>query len=151
MNPTPSDLSPDLMWGFLPKPVAVALAIVMAVAYVVSEVTGKLNGPLSRLLERRKDRQDRQAVGWRERDRRVDELEKALQIQERTLERLEEQIRGQDDELRMVHRLSDHQRRAIRAHTDWDNEWVPRARILGLDIPDPPDLYVYLEDEVPRL
>lgn len=145
MSPTGGE--PSLWLGLIPKPLAVVLAVILALAYVISEVTGKLNGPLSKLLERRKAKQETQTVGWRERDRRVEELEQTVEILKGQIELLRDQASGHQDELRMVHRLSDHQRRAIRMHTDWDNEWVPRARLLGLDIPDPPDLYVYLEEE----
>lgn len=34
--------------------------------------------------------------------------------------------------------------RQARAHTAWDNEWVPRAQAAGLDIPEPPPLYLDL-------
>lgn len=158
-------VSPDLLWGFLPKPVAVALAVVLAITYVITEVTGKLNGPLSKLLARRAEKRAEQATGWRERDRRVEELERALATlregRDTRVTELEQALAYRDNryklvmeeveslraEVRMVHRLSDHQRRAIRAHTDWDNTWVPQARRAGMDIPDPPDLYVYLDDE----
>lgn len=140
-------ISPDLLWGFLPKPVAVALAVVLAITYVITEVTGKLNGPLSKLLARRAEKRQEQAVGWRERDRRVDELKQAMEYQKGRYALVMEEVKALRAELRMVHKLSDHQRRAIRAHTDWDNTWVPQARRAGMDIPDPPDLYVYLNDE----
>lgn len=159
-------VSPDLLWGFLPKPVAVAIAVILAITYAIGEVTGKLNGPVSKLLDRRKERREEQAVGWRERDRRVEELERALETlsnqRDRRVEELEEslsiqgrrlatvlnQVASQQDELTMVHKLSDAQARAIRRHLEWDRRWIGVARDAGLDIPDPPpSLYVGADEE----
>lgn len=144
----PATMPPEMLWGFLPKPIAVVLAVILAIAYVISEVTGKLNGPLSKLLERRNQRQEQREVGWRARDRRVDELERAFAIQERTLARLEKQLDAADDELTILHRHSDAQNRAIRRHIEWDRLWSQKARDAGIDVPDPPpSLWVELEEE----
>lgn len=144
-------MTPELLWGFLPKPIAVVLAVILAIAYVISEVAGKFNGPLSKLLARRDARRQERSAGWQERDRRVEELEQAREYQDERYALVMDEVKALREELRWLHKLSDHQRRAIRAHTDWDNEWVPKARRAGMDIPDPPDLYVYLNDEEPVL
>lgn len=44
-------------------------------------------------------------------------------------------------DMRRREQLRDQQ---ARAHTAWDNAWVPRAQALGLDIPEPPPLYLDL-------
>lgn len=89
------------------------------------------------------------------RDRRVVELEETLEIVDGQVERLLKQVGDlvgqlatQKEHLDIVHKLSDAQARAIRAHTAWDNQWLPRVRaaLPNLDIPDPPDLYVYPEE-----
>ncbi len=141
-------VTPDLLWGFLPKPVAVALAVILAITYVITEVTGKLNGPLSKLLARRTEKRQEQTTGWRERDRRVEELTETVDILKGQISYLREQVTSQRDELVMVHRLSDAQARAIRRHLDWDRRWIGVARDAGLDIPDPPpSLYVGVDEE----
>lgn len=142
-------VTPDLLWGFLPKPVAVALAVVLAITYVITEVTGKLNGPLSKLLARRTEKREQQVPGWRERDRRVEELTQTLELVNGQVAYLTERVHAQGRELNICHRTLDAQYRAIRTHIGWDNTWVPRARRAGIDIPDPPDLYVYLSEEAP--
>lgn len=135
------------LFGFLPKPIAVVIAVVLAIAYAIGEVSGKLNGPVSKLLARRTERRSEQVVGWRERDRRVEELTQTVDILKNQIGLLREQVSSQRDELLMVHRLSDAQARAIRRHLDWDREWTQRARDSGLDIPDPPpSLYVDLDE-----
>ncbi len=140
--------SQEMLWGFLPKPVAVVLAVILAITYVVSEVTGKLHGPLSKMLERRSERAKEQVVGWRERDRRVVELTETVEILKAQITLLRDQVASQQGELHMVHRISDAQARAIRRHLDWDREWTQRARDSGLDIPEPPPtLYVGADEE----
>ncbi len=139
----------EMLWGFLPKPVAVVLAVILAITYVISEVTGRLHGPLSKFLERRSERTKEQAVGWRERDRRVVELTETVDILKAQITLLRDQVQSQQSELHMVHRLSDAQSRAIRRHLDWDREWTQRARDSGMDIPDPPPtLYVGLDEDI---
>ncbi len=164
-EPTPLPAG-DVLWGFLPKPIAVVLAVALAIAYVVSEISGKLNGPLSRLLAHREQRRQDRSSGEKdrdrrveelvaamatmraERDRRVEELQESFKIQGERLTAVLEQVESQRNELRMVHRLSDAQARAIRRHLDWDRRWIGMARDQGLDIPDPPpSLYVDDNDE----
>lgn len=143
----PATLSPDLFLGLLPKPLAVALAIMVGIAWAVAEVTGKLNGPISKLLERRKVRQDRQAVGWRERDARVEELRETVEIVDEQVQLLKDQLGAARTELRLLHRYSDAQNRAIRRHIEWDRLWSQRARDAGIDVPDPPpSLWVEIEE-----
>ena len=138
------------LFGFLPRPIAVGIAIVLAIAYAIGEVSGKLNGPISKMLARRNEKREQQAVGWRERDRRVEELTETVDILKAQITLLREQVASQQGELLMVHRLSDAQARAIRRHLDWDREWTQRARDAGIDIPDPPpSLYVGIGEQEP--
>lgn len=138
--------TPDLLWGFLPKPVAVVLAVILAITYVISEVTGKLNGPLGKWLDIRRAKRVKQVVGWRERDRRVEELEQTLALVDDQVQRLTTRVGAQNTEMEILHRTADAQSRAIRRHIAWDNEWVSKARAHDIDIPDPPELYVYPEE-----
>ena len=156
-------MSPDagLVFGLLPKPVAVALAIILALVYVITEVTGKLNGPLSKFLDGRKRKREQQVKGWGERDRqvkvleatverleherdqRVEELNQTLALVNQQVEYLLGRVQAQSEELVLVHKISDAQARAIRKHLEWDRSWTQKARDAGIEIPDPPPtLYV---------
>lgn len=131
-------VTPDLLWGFLPKPVAVALAIALALTYVATEITGKLKGPINWWIGHRSKKAEQRAVGWRTRDDKVADLAGEN-------EWLKGRVASLGEEVRIVHTMLDAYLRVVRAHTDWDNDWVPLARAAGIDVPDPPSLYLDLE------
>lgn len=158
MNPETGTPDTSLLFGLLPKPVAVVFAIILVGGYVISDVAGKLGklGFLSKAIERRKSSRDQQTTGWRERDRRVEELEESLgivngqvDIFRRQVKDLLDRLESQDTELRILHRISDAQYRAIRKHVDWDRKLVVAARDKGIEIDDPPSLYIDIEETDP--
>lgn len=68
------------------------------------------------------------------------------------IERLEADVSWLTGELNDMRKREQARDRQARAHTAWDNEWVPRAQAAGLQIPDPPPLYLdlaplYVPDE----
>jgi hypothetical protein len=50
-------------------------------------------------------------------------------------------LRRELDDMRRREQLRDRQ---ARAHTAWDNVWVPKAQAAGIAIPEPPPLYLDL-------
>lgn len=151
MSEPPAVPASDL-WGLIPRPIAVAVAVFLIISYAWAEISGKLKGPITWLLSRT---ERKTATEHQERDRRVEELEKSLKFNDDRIERvlteakrLGEQVEAQVEEIRWLHRLNDAQARAIRAHTAWDNSWLPQLReaLPHVNIPDPPDLYVELEE-----
>jgi hypothetical protein len=150
-TPLPPPVSSDL-WGLIPRPLAVLLAVILAIGWVISDLSGKLNGPINRILQARekkaKEAAAAAAAAAAEPDRRVVELEETLGLVDDRVRRLLEQLNAQGRELQILHRISDAQARAIRAHTAWDNQWLPRLRaaLPELQIPDPPVLYVDMEE-----
>lgn len=56
------------------------------------------------------------------------------------------QAQTQSDEIRIAHRLTDAQGRAINEHLAWDRRLLARVReaLPDFEFPDPPDMYVFL-------
>lgn len=116
----------------------IMLLIVLTFSKKVAEVTGPL-GALARLWNtrqvRRVERERALRKAQHERDREEDSAELGQ------LRTDVEWLRRELGDMRRREQLRDQQ---ARAHSDWDNEWVPKARAAGIPVSDPPTLYLDL-------
>lgn len=134
------------------NPLVFMLVLAVVTYLFVSKRLAQISGPIGALARwwngRQVARVQRQRELWKaqhDRDREQDSAE---------LQELRDDVRWLRRELgdmKARERLRDQQ---ARAHTAWDNEWVPRAQALGLDIPEPPPLYLdlaplYIPEETP--
>jgi hypothetical protein len=169
--------APDpLILGLLPRPLAVGMAIILAVSYVVADLTGKLGklGPIYAHLRKRRQEKELQTSGWRERDaevlvlkralererlekdHRVRELRESMEIMDGQVGMLKKQqedfLKAMDNQrrqLQAVHHLGDRQFVAIQRHIEWDRLALQKAREAGIELPEPPSLYIRLEEVDP--
>jgi hypothetical protein len=129
----------------LDNPIVFTLVLIVVAYSVLSKRLAELSGPFKALGGLARWWSGRQVV----KVQRQRELWKATHDSEREREDAElEQLRldvaylGRElTDMKRRERLRDAQ---ARKHTAWDNEWVPRAQALGLDIPEPPPLYLDL-------
>jgi hypothetical protein len=168
----------ELLWGLLPRPLAVAFAILIAISWVIADVTGKLGklGPIYKSLRKHQAEREAQNSGWRERDAEVVVLRRALEqvkldkdqrvaelketlgfvndqvdILKRQQNEFVRRLKEQERELNLVHRMADAQYHAIRRHMAWDRQFTEKARDMGMTIEDPPTLYIAPEEVDPRV
>ncbi len=121
----------------------VFMLVLAVVAYLfVSKRLAELSGPLGAAARwwngRQGARVQRQRELWKtqhDADREKENAEMA------TLRHDVDYLTRELSDMRARERLRDQQ---ARKHTAWDNEWVPKAQALGLNIPDPPPLYLDL-------
>jgi hypothetical protein len=129
----------------LDNPIVFVLVLAVVAYLFISKRLAELSGPLKALGGMARWWNGRQVA----RVQRQRELWKATHDSDREREDAElEQLRH--DVAYLTRELTDMKRRErlrdqqARKHTAWDNEWVPRAQALGLDIPEPPPLYLDL-------
>lgn len=129
----------------LDNPIVFVLVLAVVAYLFVSKRLAELSGPLKALGGLARWWNGRQIA----RVQRQRELWKAQHEADREKENVEmTNLRSDVDYL--TRELQDMRRREqlrdaqARKHTAWDNEWVPRAQALGLNIPDPPPLYLDL-------
>ena len=126
----------------LDNPIVFMLVLAVVAYLFVSKRLAELSGPLGAAARWWNGRQIARVQRQRE-------LWKAQHDSDREREDAEmAQLRH--DVAYLTRELTDMKRRErlrdaqARKHTAWDNEWVPRAQALGLDIPEPPPLYLDL-------
>lgn len=136
----------DQVWAKLSEHLdnpLVFMLVLAGVAYLfISKRLAELSGPLGAAARwwngRQIARVQRQRELWKAQHDSDREKENA------ELEELRADVtwlRRELGDMKARERLRDQQ---ARKHTAWDNEWVPRAQALGLDIPEPPPLYLDL-------
>ncbi|TFV83171.1 hypothetical protein [Blastococcus sp. CT_GayMR16] len=127
------------------NPIVFGLVVAMAFYLFLSKRLAELKGgfawvgALARWWTRRQERRiERDQALWRAR------YGAELERDAAELEQLRDDVewlRRELSDMRRREQLRDNQ---ARKHTTWDNEWVPKAQRAGLDIPEPPPLYLDL-------
>jgi len=126
----------------LSNPIVFVL-VLAAVAYLfVSKRLAQISGPIGALARWWNGRQ----VARVQRDRELFKAQHDADLEHRDAEvqQLREDVaylRRELIDMRKREQLRDQQ---ARAHTAWDNEWVPKAQAAGIPIPEPPPLYLDL-------